>query len=119
MATQYDLCLVTAGDRATADKLTAGLLRERLAACVTAVPGARSSYLWKGRVEKAEEILLLIKTRRALRRGVTEFVKRHHPYEVPEIIFTGIAAGFRPYLDWLGESTAAPKRKTGKAPQRR
>ena len=117
MATQYDLCLVTAGDRATADRLTAGLLRERLAACVTALPGASSAYLWKGRVEKAEEILLLVKTRRALRSGVTDFVKRNHPYEVPEIIFAAIDAGSRPYLDWLGESTApkeiksAPKRK--------
>lgn len=111
MATQYDLCFVTAGDRATADKLTAGLLRERLAACVTAVPGARSSYLWQGRVEQAREILLLVKTRRALRRGVTDFVKRHHPYEVPEIIFAAIDAGSRPYLDWLGESTARKKIK--------
>jgi periplasmic divalent cation tolerance protein len=117
MPTQYDLCLVTAGDRATADKLTAGLLRERLAACVTAVPGARSSYLWKGRVEKAKEILLLIKTRRALRRGVTEFVKRHHPYEVPEVIFAAIDAGSRPYLDWLAESTAPKKIKS--APERK
>jgi periplasmic divalent cation tolerance protein len=117
MATQYDLCFVTAGDRATADRLTAGLLRERLAACVTAVPGARSAYLWKGRVKQAREILLLIKTRRALRRGVTEFVKRHHPYEVPEVIFAAIDAGSRPYLDWLGESTAPKKLKS--APERK
>lgn len=117
MATQYDLCFVTAGDRAAADRLTAGLLRERLAACVTAVPGARSSYLWKGRVEQAREILLLVKTRRALRRGVTEFVERNHPYETPEIIFTGIAAGSRPYLRWLGESTAPKKKKS--SPERK
>lgn len=105
MAAQYDLCFVTAGDKQTAQQLADGLLRERLAACVTAVPGAESSYWWKDRIETSAEILLIIKTRRTLREDVIQFVRKHHPYTVPETLFTEIAAGNPEYLDWLGANT--------------
>jgi periplasmic divalent cation tolerance protein len=105
MATQYDICFVTVGDKPTAEKITAGLLEERLAACVSAVPGVESSYRWKDRIEKSSEILLIIKTRRALRDDVIQFVRRHHTYTVPETVFTEIDAGSQDYLDWLGANT--------------
>lgn len=105
MATPYDICFVTVGDKRTAKKISAGLLEQRLAACVSAVPGVESSYRWKGRVEKSSEILLLIKTRRALRDDVIRFVRRHHTYTVPETVFARIDAGSREYLDWLGSNT--------------
>lgn len=108
MSTPYDLCLVTAGDRATADRLAAGLVERRLAACVTVLPGAESVYRWEGAVERAAELLLLVKTRRDLRAEVIRFVKENHPYSVPETIFTEIAAGGPEYLGWLGANTAAP-----------
>ncbi len=105
MPTQYDLCLVTVGDAATAEKISSGLLKERLAACVSAVPGLRSAYWWKERIERSEEVLLLIKTRRALREDVVQFVKKHHPYSVPETVFLEMAAASQDYLDWLGANT--------------
>jgi periplasmic divalent cation tolerance protein len=105
MATKYDLCFVTVGDKKTADEIASGLLKERLAACVSAVPGLESSYWWKDRIEKAQEILLLIKTRRALREDVMQFVKQHHPYTVPEMVFVEMDGATREYLDWLGANT--------------
>lgn len=106
MSSLYDICFITVGDEKTAEKITSGLLAERLAACVTAVPGVQSSYWWKDAIEKASEILLVIKTRRALREDIIQFVKRNHPYTVPETLFTGIDAGSQEYLDWLGANTA-------------
>ncbi|MDD2804165.1 MAG: divalent-cation tolerance protein CutA [Elusimicrobiales bacterium] len=118
MSTRYDICLVTAGSRAAARKLASGLLRERLAACVSAVPGVESSYWWQGRLERASEVLLLVKTRRALRKEVMKFVKRHHPYAVPEVLFAEIAAGSPEYLAWLGANTVlSAKPPEGKAPE--
>ena len=105
MTTAYDICFVTVGDKKTADTLTQGLLKERLAACVSAVPGVESSYWWKDSIEKSAEILLIIKTRRTLRADVIQFVKQHHPYAVPETIFFGIDAASHDYLDWLGANT--------------
>ena len=105
MNTQYDICFVTAGDKKTADEIAMGLLNEKLAACVSCVPGVESSYWWKDRIEKSSEILLIIKSRTALREDIIQFVKQHHPYTVPETIFFDIAAAPREYLDWLGANT--------------
>ncbi|MBI4350289.1 MAG: divalent-cation tolerance protein CutA [Elusimicrobia bacterium] len=105
MATKYDICFVTAGDEKTAGEIASGLLRERLAACVSTVPGVESSYWWKDKIETASETLLIIKTRRILREDIIQFVKRHHPYAVPETVFAEIDGGSRLYLDWIGANT--------------
>lgn len=105
MNAEYDICFVTVGDRETAGKITEGLLKERLAACVSAVPGLESSYWWKDRIEKSSEILLIVKSRRTLREDIIQFVKRHHPYTVPETVFTRIDGASQDYLDWLGANT--------------
>ncbi|OGR68762.1 MAG: hypothetical protein A2081_05080 [Elusimicrobia bacterium GWC2_61_19] len=105
MATAYDLCFVTVGDKKTAEKISSGLLEGKLAACVSAVPGLESAYWWKDRIEKASEILLIIKTRRALREDILQFVKEHHPYAVPETVFTEMDGASKDYLDWLGANT--------------
>ncbi len=105
MNTPYDICFVTVGDRKTAGEIAAGLLRERLAACVSAVPGVESSYWWKNRIENSSETLLIIKTRRVLREDIIQFVKRHHPYDIPETIFTEINGASHEYLDWIGANT--------------
>ncbi len=105
MDTQYDICFVTVGDRKTAGEIASGLLKKRLAACVSAVPGVESSYWWKDRIENSSETLLIIKTRRTLREDIIQFVKRHHPYAVPETVFTEINGASREYLDWIGANT--------------
>ena len=105
MATTYDICFVTVGDRKTADEIASGLLKGKLAACVSIVPGVESSYWWKDRIETSAELMLVIKSRRVLREDIIQFVKEHHPYTVPETIFTEIAGAPKDYLDWLGANT--------------
>ncbi|OIO02966.1 MAG: cytochrome C biogenesis protein CcdA [Elusimicrobia bacterium CG_4_10_14_0_2_um_filter_56_8] len=105
MSTQYDICFVTVGDKKVAGDIAAGLLKEKLAACVSAVPGVESTYWWKNNIETSSETLLIIKTRRILREDIIQFVKRHHPYEVPETIFTEIDGASREYQDWIGANT--------------
>ena len=60
------ITFVTCKDAAQARRIARTLVRERLAACVNVVPGARSIYSWKGRIEEAREVLLLIKSQAAL-----------------------------------------------------
>ena len=99
------ILLVTAPDARTAARISDALVGERLAACVTVVPGARSTYRWKGKIERARESVLVIKTRAALVRRIERRVRELHPYEVPEILALPVAAGEARYLRWLGEST--------------
>jgi periplasmic divalent cation tolerance protein len=86
--------------------MLAGLLvEERLAACCSILPSVRSVYRWKGAVERADECLLLCKTRRDLFDALKARVLERHSYEVPEIFITPVVGGYGPYLDWLAEET--------------
>jgi periplasmic divalent cation tolerance protein len=99
------LVLVTCGSRKEARKIARALVGQRLAACVSEirVPVA-STYRWKGKVESAEEFLLLIKTCKKRFAAVRGAVHKLHSYEVPEIIALPIAAGSRTFLDWITKS---------------
>jgi len=118
MPTPYTVCLVTVGDEKTASLIARGLVEGKFAACVSVVGSVNSTYRWKGKVEKSNEFLLLIKTRKKLMEDVEQFIKRNHTYTTPEILFLNIEYGSAEYLDWLGANTLftsnIPKDKTGK-----
>lgn len=98
---RYVIGLVTCASRAEARKLAKAVLTEKLAACVNIMPGIESHFWWQGKLDRANEFLLLIKTTGAKTKAVTQVIQANHSYEVPEIIFTPIAAGERRYLRWL------------------
>ncbi len=100
----FSVVLVTAPVDAS-EKIARAVLDERVAACVNILTGVRSLYSWKGKVEDAEECLLLMKTRTALLGELERVVRSVHPYKVPEIVALPITRGHRPYLDWIAEST--------------
>ena len=105
MTTPYSICLVTVEDKKAAAAIASALVEEKLAACVSAVPGLSSTYRWKGKIERTQEILLIIKTRKLLRENVMQTVRREHPSSVPEILFLDIEKGSKEYLNWLGANT--------------
>jgi periplasmic divalent cation tolerance protein len=82
------------------------LVERRLAACVNIAPGLTSVYLWEGRIERAEEHLLLIKTGVSAYDGLEAAIREHHPYELPEIVAVPIERGSRDYLQWITECLA-------------
>ncbi len=99
------LVVVTAPDRQTAEALATKLLEQRLAACVNILPGLRSHYWWQGKIEAAEEVLMLVKARRRDVAALTEAVQDSHPYDVPEVIALEIVEGSAAYLDWVEAET--------------
>jgi len=103
----YCVVLVTVPDREQAQRIAETLIAERLAACVNVVPGVWSIYHWRGKVERAAEELLLVKTRETHVARVAARVREIHPYEVPEIIALPVTAGSQAYLDWLEQETGA------------
>jgi periplasmic divalent cation tolerance protein len=99
------IVLVTCGTIVEARRIGSALVRKKLAACVNIVLGpVQSIYRWKGKVESAREVLMVIKTTQVRLAGLESEVKRLHSYEVPEFLVVSIAAGSRGYLAWLGES---------------
>jgi periplasmic divalent cation tolerance protein len=99
--------LVTCGSAREAGRIAQTLVEERLAACVNIqkVP-VLSVYRWKGKVEHAREVLLVIKTSARHFANLERRIRQIHSYETPEIVALPIAAASRPYLAWLDESLA-------------
>ncbi|KAA8490821.1 Protein CutA, chloroplastic [Porphyridium purpureum] len=96
---------VTAPNESVAQSIASELVHYRLAACVNVIPGIKSTYLWAGKVETDQELLLMIKTRRELVNTLTERVVQLHPYDCPEVIEVPIVGGFQNYLKWIDAST--------------
>ncbi len=105
MASPYAVALIPAPNRKAALKLAKGIVEGKLGACVNVVPGVQSVYRWKGKTERSAELLLIVKTRRALIPRLSTFVKGNHPYSVPELVALDIEGGLKAYLDWLGAET--------------
>ena len=97
---------ITAGSEAEADRIAGALLEARLVACVNRIAGVRSDYWWQGERERADELLLVAKTRRELWGRLLEVVRAHHSYEVFEAIAMPVVESNPDYLRWIEESTA-------------
>lgn len=103
-ATDVRIVLNTAGSREEAEALARSLVEERAAACVNLLPGLTSIYRWRGEVETADEVLLVIKTTAECVDRVEAVLQRLHSYEVAEFLVLRPEAGSHPYLEWLTQS---------------
>ena len=98
------LALSTAGTAADAESIALALVEKGVAACVNVLPGISSTYRWKGKVERSDEALLVIKTRGERLEELKAALLAAHLYEVPELVVVPIADGLSPYLEWLASS---------------
>jgi periplasmic divalent cation tolerance protein len=80
------------------------LVDERLVACGTLLPGARSLYRWKGEVADAREVVVMLKTRKQDWTALLSRLHELHPYDTPECLAVRVAAGAPKYLAWLEEA---------------
>jgi periplasmic divalent cation tolerance protein len=97
----FIVVLVTAKDRAEAEKISQSLLEEKLIACANIVSSVVSCFIWQGKIDKAEECLLIMKSRADLFPELLQQVKRLHSYEVPEILALPVALCSPDYLAWM------------------
>jgi periplasmic divalent cation tolerance protein len=92
-----------------AARLARALVAGGTAACVHVVPRGRSVYRWRGRVERAVESLLVVKTTTRALRACLAALRRGHPYEVPEALVVVPNAGLTAYVRWVLESARPPR----------
>ena len=98
------LLLSTTDSSKNAKKIARLLIQKRLAACVNIIPRVTSFFKWKGTIDGAAEFLLMIKTDSHHLKQIERMIRKHHSYEVPEIIGWPITWGHKPYLNWLSDS---------------
>ena len=103
MENNYIIVLVTTQNKAEAEKIAQTLLKEKLIACANIINPVTSLFHWKGNIDKAEECLVVMKSRMDLFAQLAEHVKGLHTYEVPEVLALPIVAGSEAYLGWMGE----------------
>lgn len=108
--TEFVVVLVTVGSSKEGERLARALVEEQLAACVNRIKGVQSIYRWQGQVERSEEELLVIKSRRDLFERLEKRVRELHSYSVPEVIALPILNGSDSYLRWL-DAELTPKVK--------
>jgi len=99
------VAFISVATASEAECLAQALLAARLAACTNIISGVSSSYWWQGRVESAQEVLLVVKSRAALLNEITKCVTALHSYDMPEIIALPIAGGSADYLKWVSDET--------------
>lgn len=99
--------LVTCPDSSVAETVARACVNERLAACANIGGGISSIYSWKGEIEQADEVPLLLKTRAALFDALRMRIKALHPYEVPCIVATEMVAVDEAYATWMEEATSS------------
>jgi periplasmic divalent cation tolerance protein len=101
---QYIVVLVTTSSKQEAENITQKLLEAKLIACANILGPVSSHFHWGGKVEQAEEFLVLMKSQLDLFDALSTKVKALHSYETPEVVALPIVAGSQAYLDWLGAS---------------
>ena len=95
--------LVTTSSEEEANRIAQLLLGSRKAACINIVPRVDSLFWWQGKLDSAQESLLIIKTRASVLPEIISLVKEAHKYEVPEIIALPIIGGSQDYLKWIDD----------------
>jgi len=88
-----------------AEQAGRALVERRLAACVNILPGMISHYRWEGQVERAEEVVMIVKTRASLAPAVEAAVKELHSYTIPAILVLPVESVEKSYLGWIMAET--------------
>ncbi|MCW4004785.1 MAG: divalent-cation tolerance protein CutA [Candidatus Bathyarchaeota archaeon] len=102
MSTNFVIVLVTTANRAEAEKISQALLKDKLIACANIISPVTSFFHWQGKIDQAEECLVIMKSRADLFLELADRVKSLHSYEVPEILALPIVEGSESYLSWIG-----------------
>jgi periplasmic divalent cation tolerance protein len=103
MSTNFIIVLVTTPNKAEAEQIAQTLLKEKLIACANIINPVTSFFHWSGKIDCAEECLVVMKSRRDLFSELVEHVKGLHSYEVPEVLALPIVEGSEAYLGWMGK----------------
>jgi periplasmic divalent cation tolerance protein len=102
--TGFCVVMTTTDSEEHAERMVDAVLEAKLAACLQLIP-IKSCYVWEGKIARDNEILIQIKAKSADYDDLAACIRGAHTYDVPEIVRLDIAAGEKPYLDWIASVT--------------
>lgn len=105
MTEPYSAVVTTTDSADEAAQLMRGIVEARLGACGQIVGPIRSFYWWEGKVQDAQEWQCWMKTTTDKVEALTDYIKKHHSYDVPEVVAMPITSGNADYLTWITDET--------------
>ncbi|XP_030635819.1 protein CutA homolog [Chanos chanos] len=104
VAGHHSILLINCPTEQAAKDIGRGIMEKRMAACVNILPRTVTMYFWKGEIQDASEILLLVRTRSSLIQRLMDYVKSVHPYEIPEVLSFPVEDGSLSYMKWMDDA---------------
>jgi periplasmic divalent cation tolerance protein len=89
-----------------AEEAGRAIVAQRLAACVNILPGMISHYWWEGKIDRGEEVVMIIKTRASLAEDVSRAVKAKHSYSTPAVLVLPVESVDPAYHAWIVKETS-------------
>ena len=105
MSSELSAVFITTNSIESATGLAEGLVKNELAGCVNIIPGVLSIYKWEGEINRDQEFVLMVKTRKVLVEPLTQWVKENHHYKCPEVIALPVFGGNSDYFQFILNST--------------
>ncbi|AGF79369.1 uncharacterized protein involved in tolerance to divalent cations [Desulfocapsa sulfexigens DSM 10523] len=98
------LVLTTFEEKEEALQLARILLEKRLVACAQIDSPVDSLYWWNGVITQTKEFRLLMKSRHSLWDELEAEIRKHHSYDIPEIVAVPLSHTSSDYQNWLNEA---------------
>jgi periplasmic divalent cation tolerance protein len=95
------IVFMTVPTKKEARKIVHSLLDKHFIACANIIGPVDSEFWWQGKIDKAKEFLVMMKSDEKLFEKLSKTVKELHSYDIPEILALPIVMGWTKYLDWL------------------
>jgi periplasmic divalent cation tolerance protein len=105
VAESHCAVITTTDSAEAAEELGRGIVEARLGACVQIVGPIRSIYRWEGGVQDDQEWQCWVKTGADRLDALTEYIKKNHSYDTPEVVALPIVGGSDEYLSWVTDET--------------
>lgn len=102
--TEIILVYVDCSSVEEAKKIATSLLTQKLCVCANIVSGVQSLYLWppkSGKIESANEVILLLKTTKKRCAALEKQIQKLHSYAVPAIFSIAVEKVNKVYKKWL------------------
>lgn len=101
---KLSLGYITAPTKTEAKEIALELVESGLVACANIISGVESYFVWEEEIAKANETVIIFKTKTKNENKIIKLVKEMHSYECPCIVFMKIEDGNPEFLRWVERS---------------
>ena len=98
---KINIIITTTDSKIVVNNITKKLLENNYSPCIQVIPKILSTYKWKNKIVKSDEILILIKTNHNNLNKCKEIILYYHNYEIPEIISGDYDILNKEYKEWF------------------